>query len=118
VSNPPIFQHSPEEVEPYLPTEDEILSSENKRDSRTKDDAERDALDNETALKIVLAFKTFRFMEGFVSLICVFLIYYICYFAWFRKEIPETVIIALITTSLASIVGLVGFILKGLFVKS
>jgi len=68
-----------------------------------------------TELKKKLAWKTFRFMEGFVCLIFVFLLYYFCYFAYNNEEVPKEVIIALITTSLAAVVGLVGFILKGLF---
>lgn len=92
-----------------LPTDEDIESV------RTKEDAERDGIDSETNLKEQLASRTFRFMEGFVSLIFVFLIYYVCYHAWYRLVIPKEVIIALITTSLAAVVGLVGFILKGLF---
>jgi len=68
-----------------------------------------------TKLKEDLAWRTFKFMESFVCLIFVFLIYYFCYFAYNNEEIPKEVIIALITTSLAAVVGLVGFILKGLF---
>ncbi|PWK52860.1 hypothetical protein [Pleionea mediterranea] len=70
---------------------------------------------NDTKLKKKLAERTFRFMEGFVTLIFVYLTYYICYFTWYRMEVPKEVVIALITTSLAAVVGLVGFILKGLF---
>lgn len=72
-------------------------------------------LKNTTKLKKKLAFKTFRFMQGFTALIFVFVTYYVCYFVWYRLEIPKEVVIALITTSLAAVVGLVGFILKGLF---
>ena len=111
-----LFSTLPTEVTSFPSTDEEILSSEDKRDiARTIDDARRDSLDSDRALKEKLAFKTFRFMQSFVALIFVFVIYYVCYFAWFRLEIPKEVIIALITTSLAAVVGLVGFILKGLF---
>lgn len=111
-----LFETIPTESENYTSTEDQLLQSESKRDSsRTKEDAERDSLDSDTKLKKELASRTFSFMERFVCLIFIFVIYYICYFAWFRLEIPKEVIIALITTSLATVIGLVGFILKGLF---
>lgn len=96
--------------------EDIILQSENNRDNRrSKEDAETDDIDGNRKLKKKLAMKTFDFMIRFVNFIGIILIFYVGHFIVNKEPLPENFMIALITTTLATVVGLVGFILKGLF---
>lgn len=75
------------------------------------------ANDNEklTEIKETLANKTFRFMEIFAFFAAVVFWIYISLHMSKGEPIPENVMIAFITTTLATVIGLVGFILKGLF---
>ncbi|EGS7961479.1 hypothetical protein [Vibrio cholerae] len=75
------------------------------------------AHDNEklTEIKETLAHKTFKFMEIFAFFAAVVFWIYISLYLSKGEPIPEKVMIAFITTTLATVIGLVGFILKGLF---
>ncbi|MDK9424793.1 hypothetical protein [Vibrio parahaemolyticus] len=75
------------------------------------------AHDNEklTEIKETLAHKTFKFMEIFAFFAAVVFWIYISLHLSKGEPIPEKVMIAFITTTLATVIGLVGFILKGLF---
>lgn len=70
-----------------------------------------------TEIKKEYAKKTFAFMVRFVNFIGLIMIVYVAHFIVNKKAIPESVMIALITTTLATVIGLVGFILQGLFKK-
>ncbi|ENG7994418.1 TPA: hypothetical protein ACGGE8_003451 [Vibrio cholerae] len=66
-------------------------------------------------LKKKLAYKTFAFMERFSIFSAIVLWIYISLHLSKGNPIPENVMIALITTTFVTVIGLVGFILKGLF---
>lgn len=85
---------------------------------RTREQAEVDSLDNETGLRKELASRTFTFMllvSGFILALV-----YTYFMDHLKRDefVPENVMIALITSTFASIVGLVGFMLQGLFKSS
>ena len=107
-----LFDKEVREKSPVFFDEEDIVKEEERR---TKEQAEVSRIDTETKLKKKLAYKTFSFMERFVNFIGILLIVYVAHFIANTKEIPKEVMIALITTTLAAVVGLVGFILKGLF---
>ncbi|ELV8618477.1 hypothetical protein QNE76_004117 [Vibrio vulnificus] len=75
-----------------------------------------DAADKEvlTELKKSLAGQTMFFMWFWFGALCLLVITYVTYVLGTGKEIPKEIIIAAFTSSTV-IVGLVGFILKGLF---
>ena len=68
-----------------------------------------------TALKKQLGNKVFVFMTQFACFVGVVIVAYMTGNAFGVVLLPENVILALITTTLATVIGLVSFILKGLF---
>ncbi|GHX30058.1 hypothetical protein VCSRO157_3540 [Vibrio cholerae] len=111
-----LFVTLPSEAQHKNPDLDRMLISENRRDGRrTKEDAETADIDGNRKLKKRLAYKTFDFMVRFVNFIGIILIFYVGHFISNGKPLPENFMIALVTTTLATVIGLVGFILKGLF---
>ncbi|WP_217522107.1 hypothetical protein [Vibrio metschnikovii] len=66
-------------------------------------------------LRKEMADKTFAFMERFSVFSAIVLWIYISLHLSKGNPIPENVMIALITTTFVTVIGLVGFILKGLF---
>jgi hypothetical protein len=78
-------------------------------------DANTRNTDAEVELKKDLANKTFQYMQLVGNFVATIVMLYIASLIGTGKEIPENFMIALVTTTLATVVGLVGFILKGLF---
>lgn len=77
--------------------------------------AETDGLLTDNELRKTMAERTYHFM----SVWCTFVGFLIlCYVVKKQFEPPETVIIALMGTTTVSIVGLVGFVVSGLFKSS
>lgn len=70
---------------------------------------------NNTKMRKELADKTFSFMEKFTFFSSLIFWIYITSFLQNGKEIPESVIITFITTTLATVIGLMVIILKGMF---
>ncbi|MFY8325437.1 hypothetical protein [Pseudoalteromonas sp. ZZD1] len=70
---------------------------------------------NNTQLKKELAFKTFEFMVQFSTFVGVILGTYVAQHIFLNKSIPNNVLITLITTTFATVIGLMVIILKGLF---
>lgn len=97
------------------------INSEQEKAARTRDDAERDLLDSKTndqkkltELKDTYAGAVMFFLwMWFGALVLVVLTYFSSQLV-LSREIPKEVIIAIFTTT-AIVVGLVGYILKGLF---
>ncbi|EGR4059951.1 hypothetical protein DDN77_17710 [Vibrio cholerae] len=108
-----IFTTKPTPEQVVITTEDEVLNSQ--QAVRTLDDAKVDDLDGDRKLKKKLACKTFAFMERFSIFSAIVLWIYISLHLSKGNPIPENVMIALITTTFVTVIGLVGFILKGLF---
>ncbi|ENM5843842.1 hypothetical protein V4V60_004050 [Vibrio mimicus] len=70
---------------------------------------------NNTQMRKDLADKTFSFMEKFTIFSALIFWLYIASFLQNGKEIPESVMITFITTTLATVIGLMVIILKGMF---
>lgn len=70
---------------------------------------------NNTVLRRELAGKTFSFMEKFTIFSALVFWLYIASFLYNGKEIPASVMITFITTTLATVIGLMVIILKGMF---
>lgn len=70
---------------------------------------------NNTKMRKDLADKTFSFMEKFTFFSALVFWLYISSFLQNGKEIPESVMITFITTTLATVIGLMVIILKGMF---
>ena len=88
---------------------------ENVQAETNRKNAETDGLLTDNKLRELMADKTYHFM----SLWCLFVGSIIaCYVIKKNFEPPETVIIALMGTTTVSIVGLVGFVVSGLFKSS
>ncbi|HEY1843662.1 MAG TPA: DUF2975 domain-containing protein [Buttiauxella sp.] len=90
-----------------LSTNLEGMQAETKRKN-----AETDGLLTDNKLRETMAERTYHFMSVWCSFVG-FLIF--CYVVKMKFEPPETVIIALMGTTTVSIVGLVGFVVSGLF---
>lgn len=71
-----------------------------------------DAYASETWLKEWLAPKVFNFMQMWC---CYVAIIFLVYFLIKDGDVPSEVMIALLTTTTVSIIGLVGFLVQGLF---
>ena len=71
-----------------------------------------DAYASETWLKEWLAPKVFNFMQMWC---CYVAIIFLVYFLIKDRDVPSEVMIALLTTTTVSIIGLVGFLVQGLF---
>lgn len=67
---------------------------------------------SQTKLREELAGRVFTFMERWCAYVA--LIFWL-YFSTKKGDIPPEVMIALLTTTTVSVIGLVGFIVKGLF---
>lgn len=93
-----------------LRTNLESVQAETKRKN-----AETDGLLTDNELRKVMAERTYHFMSVWCCFVG-FLIF--CYVVKMKFEPPETVIIALMGTTTVSIVGLVGFVVSGLFKSS
>lgn len=93
-----------------LKTNLESVQAETKRKN-----AETDGLLTDNQLRKDMADKTYHFMRVWCSFVGMLIFFYVI-----KKEFepPETVIIALMGTTTVSIVGLVGFVVSGLFRSS
>lgn len=66
----------------------------------------------DTWIKTWLAPRVFRFMQAWCSFVAIM---FLTYFFLKDGDVPSEVMIALLTTTTVSIVGLVGFLVQGLF---
>ncbi|EGR0667236.1 hypothetical protein E2J97_18600 [Vibrio cholerae] len=108
VKEPENLDKSEKEIKDQL-SNDEIAANNRHKAAITAD------IEGNRKLKKKLAYKTFDFMVRFVNFIGIILIFYVGHFISNGKPLPENFMIALVTTTLATVIGLVGFILKGLF---
>ncbi|WP_105174476.1 hypothetical protein [Pseudoalteromonas sp. T1lg122] len=104
------------------PNAEQEISDDSQEIKLQKLQAEIDALKastentrNNTQLKKELAFKIFEFMIQFTTFIGVILGAYVAQHIFQNKSIPDNVLITLITTTFATVIGLMVIILKGLF---
>ena len=86
-----------------------------KKDENRKANAEAADQEALTGIKKDYANKIFWFMVSFAIFVAIILSLYFYQHISSGTIPPESVIIALITTTFATVVGLVGFIVKGLF---
>ena len=102
----------------YIQSEEDIehqLAVDERRANARKTHSEANEIERMTDIKVDLANRTFHYMQSFSIVAGLVFWLYISSLLSQNKIIPDNVIIAFLTTTVATVLGLVGFILKGLF---
>ena len=107
---PPVKIESEEDIE----RQQGIDEREREANAR-KTHSEANEIETMTRVKEALADRTFNYMQSFSIFAALVFWIYISSLLSQNKTIPDNVMIAFLTTTVATVLGLVGFILKGLF---
>ncbi|HIC8862893.1 TPA: hypothetical protein ACW7Y0_003931 [Aeromonas hydrophila] len=109
---PPVATEQPSEEEKAFSQGSNDLDSAMKRAQIKESEAKSGALRVDTRLKIRLARHVFRFMQAWCTYVAII---FLTYFFLKDGDVPAEVMIALLTGTTVSVIGLVGFIVQGLF---